>query len=599
MTRISARKTPGTGALGAASIVGALMSWGVPAGNAARAEQPPAQAEIIFHGGPIVTLEKDRCGVEALAVADGKILALGARSDIEKLRNDRTRTIDLRGQALLPAFVDHHAHLLNVGLALAPAAENHGLLDVGAADTLADLAVMIREQAARQPAGSWILGYGWSQAKWGAEPLPDREVLDAAAPQHPVFLTRVDGHAGWANQLALQRAGLGPDSPDPPGGAIVRGANGRLTGVLLERANEAVLRTLPPWPQPEMERAFQRAAHAFAARGVTVVYDAGFLAPPGVVDLDLDYERYLEALVRVDAEAPLPVQVRLMIPAPGRFAEHVLAQPAEARMLSPRLQITHLKLFADGALGSRGAALSHPFADDPSTQGVLRMESGDIQALASAALRAGLDVATHAIGDRAIAHTLDAYERLLEKDSALDPRRLRIEHFSYPRAGDMKRAARLGVVLSIQPNFVLPGDDGVTMEDQRVGKAHAGRVYAWGSLDRLGPRLAGGSDYFTKPGPPLLDFYMAVTRQNAAGRPAGGWHPDERLSQRRALELFTTLYAPGGGQPETGLRPGRPADMVILSGNPLETAPGRTRELLVLATLRHGVFTYDIRDRAP
>jgi predicted amidohydrolase YtcJ len=332
--------------------------------------------------------------------------------------------------------VDHHVHLFNIGLWLLND-RLHGrlFLDLSTARSADEVARLAQGRADSLGPGSWVLGAGWNQAAWGTQELPGGEILTHAVPGHPVFLARADGHAGWVNAEARSMAGL-------------HGAS----GILLERANEPVTALIPALPDSEVMLAYGLAAEALAARGVVEVYDAGALAFPGVVALNADFARALVLLQRADSVAPLAIRVNLMVPAPSRLADSLLAGPRDW-ILSPRIRITHLKLFADGALGSRGAALTHPYADQPGTRGVARMTTEEILRLSRRALDAGLGVATHAIGDEAVRRTLDAYEQLLRERPGSDPTRLRIEHFSYARETDLARAVRLGVVLSIQSNF--------------------------------------------------------------------------------------------------------------------------------------------------
>ena len=288
-------------------------------------------------------------------------------------------------------------------------------VDLAGLGSLEAISDEVRTRATELPAGTWILGQSWSQGAWGATELPTHEALSAAAPEHPVFFTRVDGHAGWANNEALRAAGIDARTPDPPGGVIGRARDRSPDGVLLERANE-LLRPVLPEPSPdEIRHAFRLAAEALSAQGVTEVFDAGFLGLPGVVDLSLDFERYLELLVEADLEKPLPLRVHLMVPAPSPLMAKIAADPARYRELTPRIGVTHVKLFADGALGSRGAWLSHPYADDPTTHGIERMSREEIKREASSALDAGFDVATHAIGDAAVELALDVYAEILSE----------------------------------------------------------------------------------------------------------------------------------------------------------------------------------------
>ncbi len=363
------------------------------------------------------------------------------------------------------------------------------------------------------------------------------------------------------------------------------------SGVLLERANELLRPSLPEPSPAEIRRAFRLAAEALAAQGVTEVFDAGFLGLPGVVDLSLDFESYMELLVAADLASPLPLRVHLMVPAPSPLWDRITADPEAFRRLTPRIGVTHVKLFADGALGSRGALLSHPYADDPTTSGVERMTREEIRREAVAALDAGFDVATHAIGDRAVGMALDVYEQILRERPGLPPGRLRIEHFSYAAPEDFDRAAALGVVLAVNPDFVAPDDHGLAMEDARVGDS-SDRVYALGRLAAAGAHLAFGSDYFTAPAEPLLGFYAATTRRNGNGLPDDGWHPAERLPRLESLRIQTRLWPAGGGGPERGgLAVGGRADLVVLTGDPLAVEDSAILGIGVEATIADGAIT--------
>lgn len=546
----------------------------------------------MFHGGRILTLDPAAPVVEALAFRAGRVVARGSEADLLASRGPDTRVVDLGGRVLLPSLVDHHVHLLDVGLFLLNHEQSGRLFLDLTGLTLAAVPAVVARRCVAAPPGSWILGQGWSQ---GAGPLPSSEVLTRACPQHPVYLARVDGHAGWANARALEEAGIGPNTPDPAGGEILRGPDGEPTGVLLERANDAVLKRVPPFADQDLIQAFRRGARALAAHGITRIDDAGFLPPPGLVGLDLDLERYLDLLRRADGEEPLPIRVDLMVPAPSRLAEEVVAGPAD---YSPRLRVTHIKLFADGALGSRGAALAEPYADAPLTRGVFRMTRGELLGWVRRALDADLDVATHAIGDAAVGRVLDVYEQVLKERPGLSPRRLRIEHFSFASEADMRRAARLGVLIVIQPGFVLPDAEGRTMEEARVGTEASGRVYAFGHLLRLGAALAGSSDDFAGLSAPYWPVYAAVTRQSLSGDPPGGWHPENRLTREEALRLFTRFHPPGGGPAIGGrLAVGDPANAIVVSADPLAVPAADLPKIRVLATFREGRQVGEARDR--
>lgn len=570
-------------------LCGCVSSVEVPA--------PATQtADLIISGGLVLTLGEPPT-VEAIAIRDGRILTMGDLETVAELRGPATVDSDLTGRVLAPAFVDHHVHLLNLGLALLHRAEpSPTFIDLGGIGTLEGIGGEVGRRAAALPADTWILGQGWSQGVWGAVLLPTSRVLSSAAPEHPVYLTRVDGHAGWANATAFAAAGIDAATPDPQGGRIIRERDGEPSGVLLERANE-LLRPVLPEPSPvEVRRAFRLAAEALASQGVTEVYDAGFLGPPGIVDLSLDLEWYLTRLVEADLEAPLPLRIHLMVPAPSALAGRIVADPDRYRQLTPRIGVTHLKLFIDGALGSRGALLTHPYADDPTTSGVERMDDEEVRRWVVAALDAGFDVAAHAIGDAAVNSALDVYEEILCERPHIPPTRLRIEHFSYAGPGDFARAAALGIVTVANPDFVAPDDSGHTMAASRVGSEHSEHLYVLGRLAAAGARLAFGSDYFSAPAEPLLGFYCATTRQNRNGLPIGGWHPREKLSRIEALSTHTRLWPAGGGEPERGgLSVGGRADVVVLSADPLSVETSAILGIEVETTFLDGAITHDER----
>jgi predicted amidohydrolase YtcJ len=544
--------------------------------------------DLVLTAGEIVTLDSSAPRPTALAIGNGRFVAVGDSSLVSE-SSSGTRVVRVDGAVVAPALIDHHVHLFNVGLALLND-RDHGrlLLDLGGVRGLDEVARRIKARIRTAAPGAWIVGGGWSQAAWGTQALPTNEVLNASAPDNPVYLARTDGHAGWLNAKALSLAGITASTPDPYGGAIRRDRSGRPTGILLERANELVTPLVPALSDQDVMAAFRLGAEALAARGVVEVYDAGVLPVPALVALNADFGRYLALLRRADSLSPFPLRVNLMVPAPSALADSLLAAGDTNRVLSPRLRITHLKLFADGALGSRGAALTRPYADDPATHGVPRMTAEEITGLSLRAVDAGLGVAIHAIGDAAVQRALDACEAVIKQRPGLDPSRLRIEHFSYAREEDFGRAVRLGVVLSIQSNFNSAVTDNPTFGAMRVGEANDPRVYAWNRLQRMGARLVEGSDYFTRPGPALAGYVAALTLHNAVG----DGRPD--------VEARLVAYRMGAVTER--IRPGDAADLVILSGNPLTAPRDSLAGIEVLATISNGRVTWvaeRLRDQLP
>jgi predicted amidohydrolase YtcJ len=553
---------------------------------------------VIYRGAEILTLDPARPAVEALAVDQGAVVGLGSLDALRLAHPDATDD-DLGGGCLIPSLIDHHLHLTAIGLALLNRRQEDRLfLQLAGAESASAIVEHAAARASQVPEGEWILGMGWNQHDWNTGVLPTHEALSASLPDHPAFLVRIDAHAAWVNNAALEAAGMDSDFADPEGGRILRAGDGRPSGVLLERAVEPVLAKIPVAAGWEMRESFSLATAALAARGVTEVFDAGFMASPAIVSMGVNFEVLLELLTWADAEQPLHVDVNLMVPSPSSLAEKILADPDAYRELSPRIRVTHIKLYADGAFGSRGAALTHPYADDPQTRGFMRMSDDEIERETRRAIEAGLDIATHAIGDDAVHRVLRAYGRVADALGDVDPRRFRIEHFGYSSLEDRREAAARGFLLVAQPNFIDPDNDGVAMEDRRLGAENGARVYPWKSLLDEGANVAFSSDYYVAPGPALLDFYCAHTRANRSGLPHGGWHPQERLSRGESLRLATALHPGGGGGPVgSRLEVGATADMTQLSANPLTAEQDSILEIEPRKTFRRGAVTYDAADK--
>lgn len=569
----------------AVAILLFVPDLGAQVRGAGGADTPPT---LILHGGTIVTGGSGGGSPTALAVLDGRVVLVGSDQAVMARRGSNTRMVDLRGGVVVPSFKDHHVHVSGAGFALLnQVPETRTALDVRGRDPQ-EIGEMIRERATKLPPGEWILGRGWNHLGWGTDTLPKHDILTLAAPGHPVFLGDSDAHVGWVNLEALRRAGIDANTPDPAGGLIFRYPNGRPTGVLTERAADLVIRLIPPPSDEAIQEAFTAGANAFAAWGITEVYDATFIGPDGVANHTLDFGRYLRLLAAADRREPLPIRINVMIMSPSPFADTLLADPAPFRSLSPNVGVTHIKIFADGAFARRGAYLTHPYpVEDPDTIifGVPRMTPEEIYSLVTRAIDVGLDVGTHAIGDAAVRRVLDVYEAVLRDRPNLEPRRLRIEHFSYGLPGDYERAARLGIVLVIQPNFISP------FYERWIGEERGAQILALRDHLDAGTELAGSTDSYRVPQGIWGPFTSGVTRGGGSSR--GPWHPEQNLTREEALELFTRYYPPGGGPPRLGrIEAGEVADIVVLSADPRSIAVERIRDIEVHATLRRGAVTY-------
>lgn len=551
--------------LGALAVV-ACASGGSSVG-AKRAEAP---ADLVLVGGTVLTQDPQRPRAEAVAIRDGRFAAVGSAEQVRALAGPGTRVVELRGGTVVPGLVDGHCHLYGLGAAL----EVLPLKGLTSAQAVVE---RVAEVARARPEGEWIAGRGWDQNLWTPAALPDREVLDKAVPGHPVVLERIDGHAVWANSLALQRAGITEKTPDPPGGRIVRDARGRPTGVLVDNAGDLVLAAMPADTPEVRERKILAAAEVAAASGLTGVHEMG-------VD-----DETVAVYRRLAAEGRLKVRVYAFLSGQPKVVASLPSRTPEVDKEGTALfTLRGVKLYADGALGSRGAALLEPYSDDPGNRG---LELTSREALAEAARLAaasGWQLGIHAIGDRANRNVLDALAPYAGKGL-----RFRIEHAQVVSPEDLRRFAALGVAAAMQPTHATSD---MPWADERLGPARLAGAYAWRTLVESGAHVVGGSDFPVEEVSPLLGLYAAVTRQDPSGHPEGGWLPEQRLTLEQALRLYTV--EPAWASFVEGKRgviaEGAVADVTVLDR---ELHPDkRLLDVRVLLTLVGGRVTYERRE---
>jgi hypothetical protein len=547
-----------------------LLSVAVVVASAcSAAPQGSKPADAVFVG-RFVTLDDRRPEAEALAVQNGRIVAVGTESEVDAAVRPGIRRIQLRGVAL-PGFADPHVHVLAFG-------EQLEMLDLRGLQK-ADILAQVARRVATAPPGSWIEGRGWDQGFWKPVAFPTAADLDAVAPTHPVVLTRIDGHSIWANGAAMRVAGITRATADPPGGRLLRLPDGSPSGMLVDDAVDLVTKQMPQ-PTSAMKRKRVEAALAEYARwGLTSVHDAG-------VDLE-GIALYRELL----AEQRLPVRVYVMAQGSGATAERLLAHAPEPPLDDGRLTIRAFKIMLDGALGSRGAQLLAPYADAPKEAGLELMSDTALASIVERAAARGYQVNAHAIGDRALRRALDAFERYGGPDLAR--RRFRIEHVSMVDNADLPRFARLGVIASLQPGFV--GEYSRWAGD-RVGPARERTVLRTADLLKSGAIVAAGTDYpAADSGDPVVSLYCMVTRMGAREQPAGGWHAEQRTDVSAALRAMTWAPAFAAFQEQDlgMLAEGRLADFTVLSADPRSTPPEQLNDLSVTTTVVHGAVAYD------
>jgi predicted amidohydrolase YtcJ len=458
---------------------------------------------------------------EAVVAAGGRIVYVGSSEEARRRAPPGAETIDLGGATVYPGLADAHAHLSGIGWR-----ELH--FDLTGVPSLAALQERLQQRAATDPS-PWIVGRGWIESKWSPPVFPTRLDLDTVAATKPVMLERADGHAVVVNSLALRTAGITARTPDPPGGEILRDAAGEPTGMLVDAAVDLVQKHVPPPSADDLRRALQAGAERSVRLGWTQLQVAG-----------MSFEEIAQ-LCRLYAEGRVALRVYAAIDGPGPDAERLLAAGRGYRSCDPRLTVRTIKLYMDGALGSRGAALLEPYSDSPGSRGLLRNPPEEILRITEAALRSGIQVETHAIGDRANRIVLDQYERALAvvpvQDRPVTEPRLRIEHVQVIDDADIPRLARLGVIASMQTSHAISD---MLFAPARLGPARIGRAYAWRKVQDAGAVLAGGSDAPVEQGDPRIEYYAAVARRTLDGFAGPDWGLDQRLTRDEALSMLTT-----------------------------------------------------------
>ncbi|MGE5727266.1 MAG: amidohydrolase family protein [Gemmatimonas sp.] len=542
-----------------------------PLAVAAQAKRP---ADLIVTGGPIYTVDVTRPIAEAFAIRGGRFVFVGTTRDAMSLKGGATRVLDLHGAAAYPGFIDAHAHLLGLGLALQS-------VDLTGAPTYGEIVSRVAARAKTTAPGQWIAGTGWDQNRWPVKEFPTHEALDRAVPNNPVVLDRVDGHAVLANAAAMRAAGGTAKTHDPTGGRIIRDAQGNPTGVFVDNAMSLVTDAVPRLSPAQLTSVLHAAAVESNRWGLTEVQDMG--ADRATIET-------LESLAR---EKKLPLRTYEMVTDDSTSLAYFYARGPRKAQYDGRVWVRGIKLYADGALGSRGAALLAPYSDDSANTGLLVSTPEHLKARATEALRHGFQVSTHAIGDRGNRNALDAYEAALDAVPTADAR-LRIEHAQVISPQDIPRFARLGVIPSMQSSHQTSD---MPWAERRLGPERIRGAYAWRALLNTGVVIPNGTDFPVEHVNPIVTFHSAVTRQDAENSPPGGWYPDQRMTREEALRSMTLWPAYAGFQEnELGsIAVGKYADFTILDRDIMTVAPERILGAHVVATYVGGVPVYEAK----
>ena len=535
--------------------------------------QSRPSADLIITNAKIWTVDKSLPRAQAVAILGDRIVAVGSSADVDAWRGPHTHVVDAGGKLLLPGFNDAHVHFVSGGMQLT----NVQLKD---ASSPQEFARRIGERAKLTAKGEWILGGNWDETKWNPPDMPTKELIDAVTPDTPVFVSRYDGHMGLANSVALRLAGITAKTPDPPGGTVVRDAEGNPTGALKDAATDYIDKVIPPLSHDQRRKIVTRALAYAASVGVTSVQHL-------VASYD-DIAVYSELLQRDELTARIYA-------APSITHVDDLAKLGIGRAFGgPYLRIGALKAFADGSLGSGTAYFYQPFLNQGSNRGLLSDEMHPISLMRDRYIKAdtaGLQICTHAIGDEGISTILDLYSEVIKAHGEAD-RRLRIEHAQHMAAKDFERFAQLHVIASVQPYHAI--DDG-RFAEAHIGHDRASRTYAFRTFLDHGVRLAFGTDWEVAPLDPLLTVYAAVTRATLDGKNPNGWFPEQKLSVAEAIEAYTmgSAYAEFQEKVKGSITPGKLADMVLLSDDIFSMVPEKIRDVRVLQTFVGGRLVFD------
>jgi len=542
------------------------------------AAQSPA--DLILTNGRIYTVDNARPMVSALAVRGGRVIFVGSDAEARVLATGSTRVIDLRGATVLPGIVDAHAHLVGLGQML-------GRVNLAGSTSYKEVIDRVAAWTKNVKPGAWILGRGWDQNRWVDKRFPTHEELSRAFPNNPVVLTRIDGHALLANAKAMELAHIAPATAEPSGGRIVKLASGAPSGVFIDNAQSLISGAIPAPTRAETRKAILAAIAECNRWGLTGIDDPGEDAETIGI-----YEELAKA-------GNYNLRNYVMISDPGdpnssaALNNPYLRRGPQSALYDGHLWIRAIKLYADGALGSRGAALLAPYSDDPTNSGLLVSQPAHIRAWAEAALRRGFQVNVHAIGDRGNRMVLDAFDSALKVVPKAD-HRFRIEHAQVLSAEDIPRFAKLGVIPSMQATHQTSD---MPWAETRLGPERIRGAYAWRSLLNTGVIIPNGTDFPVEEVNPLLTFHAAVTRQDPTNSPAGGWYPEQKMTREEALQSMTIWPAYAGFQESMlgSLTPGKYADFVVLDRDIMRVPETEILRTRVVSTWIGGKRVYEAK----
>ncbi len=536
-----------------------------------------APADLLFLNGNVYTVADPQPRAKAIAVKGARIIFVGSNDEAKKYSGAQTRSIDLHGATVVPGLTDSHYHILGVG-------ERELHLNLEGVRSLDAFLAKVKARVAQSEPGQWITGRGWIETFWKPPVFPTRQDLDRIAPNNPVFLERADGHGAVANSQALKTAGIDAQTPDPFGGEILRDKKtGVALGMLLDNAMDLVAKKIPPPTAQENEKAFSLGAERSLRLGWCEIQNAGSYLPE------------VEMMRKLYGEGKVKLRIYNAVFGPGAPAAQLLKDGPILNAYEHHFTTRTIKVIFDGSLGSRSAALLQPYSDS-ATSGFLTQKESDLRPMFEKALRQGIQVETHAIGDRANRTILDLYEEAFKgvppNERKIKEPRWRVEHAQILSPSDLPRFAKLGVIASMQPSHAISD---LFFAARRLGMERLAGAYAWQSLLKSGAIIAAGSDAPVERGEPMIEFYAAVARKSVDGFSGPGWHPEEAVTREQALKMLTRwpAYAAFEEHEKGSIEVGKLADLTILSADIMKIPEPEILLTRCLMTVVGGEVAFD------
>jgi predicted amidohydrolase YtcJ len=534
-----------------------------------------ADVDVVFTNGNIYTVNEKQPKAEAMAVKNGRFVFVGSNEGAREFH--AARTVDLRERTVVPGLTESHCHIFGIG-------ERELRMNLEGANTLEQFLARVKARIGQTGPDQWITGRGWIETFWKPPQFPTRQELDQIAPNHPVFLTRADGHASIANSAALKIAKIDKNTPDPFGGEILKdNTTGEPTGMLLDNAQDLVRKHIPPATPAEREKALLRGIEREIGLGWCEIQNAG------------SHKEDIDLIQKAFESGKAKIRFVNAVYGPGGDAQQLLREGSTIGAFDHHFTQRTIKVIFDGSLGSRGAALLKPYSDAPDTSGFLTEKPEGLRPMFEEALRRGIQVETHAIGDRSNRLILDLYEGAFKAVAPANRKipepRWRVEHAQIVDAADIPRFAKLGVIPSMQPSHAISD---LFFAPARLGMDRLAGAYAWKSFLDSGAIICGGSDAPVERGEPMIEFYAAVARKSIKGVSAEGWHPEQAVSREQALKMFTIwpAYAAFEEKEKGTIEPGKLADFTVLSHDIMQIPPPKILQTRNEMTVIGGEILY-------